>query len=157
MSNASSAAQRETSDLGSELLRSACAIALLLGLFAFLAFAPRRDPAQTIAGLPCSVVSENTAGQILGTPVRLLPTTGTICRYVSAKDSERSLYVVARHDDDPSLGNATHRIGDSLYVRRGRHTFVFTVVGAGQDEATRLAIERSLAGAVARTVVARNR
>jgi hypothetical protein len=156
MSNDSFGAERETSEGRVEVARAAVATILLAGLFAALGFAPRNDPAKTIAGLPCSVVSENEASLVLGTTVRLLPSTGTLCRYVSTgAPLSRALIVVARREDEPSLGNGTHVVGRSLYARRDGHTYVLTVVGA--DGAAALADERTLAGALGRTDVARSR
>ena len=149
--------KREKSEGRTELARAFIAVALLLGLFAALGFAPRNDPAKTVAGLACSVVSENEASLVLGTRVRLLPSTGTLCRYVSTASVAPSLFVVARHDDDPSLGSGTHVVGQSLYVRRGKHTFVFTVVAPEAGPGAALVAERTLASALSRTMVAGTR
>jgi hypothetical protein len=72
-------------------------IAIILVIAAAFAFAPPRDPSKVIPGVACSVLSETEVGTVLGTPVRLVPTTGTVCRYVATDGStERSAIVVAR-------------------------------------------------------------
>jgi hypothetical protein len=71
-------------------------IALVLVVLAAFALAPSRDPSKTIPGIPCSVLSETEISGVVGTPVRLVPTTGTTCRYVALNDeASRSVVVTA--------------------------------------------------------------
>ncbi len=158
MSTISSRAPRETSQAATEVTRALVALVALIAIFGIVAFAPRLDPSKPVAGLACSVISENQAARALGTTVRLLPSTGTLCRYVSTTwNGQRSLYVVARSDDDPSLGSGTRRVGRSLYVRRDHRTYVVTVSAPDLDDAATYAVERNVAAAAVRTVVAARR
>jgi len=88
-----------TSTYDSEIspLRAAGAIALLVVVFSVFAFAPAHDRNKPIAGLACSVLSENEISGVLGAPMQLTPTTGNVCRYIStASYTSPSLIVVAR-------------------------------------------------------------
>jgi hypothetical protein len=77
------------------------AIAILLVIIAAFAFAPQRDPSKVVAGIPCSVIPETEISAVLGAPMRLLPTTGSVCRYVSTSgDVQRTVLVVA-HQGTP--------------------------------------------------------
>ncbi|MDB5042720.1 MAG: hypothetical protein JWN27_3446, partial [Candidatus Eremiobacteraeota bacterium] len=54
------------------------------------------DPANVVRGLPCSVLSENDISAVLGTTMRLMPSTGTVCQYASTSEvSNARLFVVA--------------------------------------------------------------
>ncbi|HWT05406.1 MAG TPA: hypothetical protein VN224_06595, partial [Xanthomonadales bacterium] len=49
----------------------------LFAMFAMFAFAPPRDPTKVVPGIPCSVLSENDIGAVLGAQMRLMPTSGS--------------------------------------------------------------------------------
>jgi len=71
-------------------------------MMAAFAFAPARDPSKVIPGVACSVLSESEIANVVGTPVRLSPTTGTVCRYVATEsDKERAVTVIARREISP--------------------------------------------------------
>lgn len=153
----------------SELKRAAMATVILVALFAMFAFAPPRDPTKVVAGIPCSVLSENEVGAVLGAPMRLMPTDGTICHYAStANGPSRALFVVARrepsvpnsigNDVTPvhGLGDAAARAGNTLYVRYGQHSYAFTVVPMTADGAPRIAEELRLAKLLHRQLIARH-
>ncbi len=77
-------------------------IAIIVAVVAAFAFAPPRDPSKVIPGVACSVLSETEISAVVGTPMRLSPTTGTVCRYVATQsDKERSVMVIARREVTP--------------------------------------------------------
>ncbi|HEX3549772.1 MAG TPA: hypothetical protein VHT53_05320 [Candidatus Elarobacter sp.] len=84
-----------TSDISPK--RAGIATLLLVAMFSIFAFAPPRDHSKLVRGIPCSVLSEDDISAALGTQVRLMPTSGTVCRYVSTTNgSSKSLIVIAR-------------------------------------------------------------
>ena len=84
----------------SKSTQGVAAIAIILLIVAALAFAPPRDPSKVVAGIPCSVIPETGISLVLGTPMRLLPTTGTVCRYISTtKDPQRTVLVIAQQGE----------------------------------------------------------
>ena len=82
------------------------------------------------------MLSENDIGAVLGAPMRLMPTSGSICQYVSTTYGAPSLFVVARRDPrtppswTPSIaglgGTAAHS-GNTLYCATAR-PYSFAVV-----------------------------
>jgi hypothetical protein len=135
----------------SSIGRAAGAIAAILALCALLAFAPRHDTTKVVGGAQCSILSEDQISAVLGTPMRLMPTTGAVCHYVSTETGGASaLFVIARREP-PTSASAT-----GLNVRYGSRWYVFTVVpnGAGVKP---LAEEIRLAKLVRRGVIAQNR
>jgi hypothetical protein len=66
-----------------ETARALGATALLASVFVLFVFVAPRDPSHVAAGATCSVLSENEIGRTVGAPVRLMPTGGGICEYVS--------------------------------------------------------------------------
>jgi len=77
-------------------------IAIIVAVLAAFAFAPPRDPSKVIPGVACSVLSETEISSVVGTPMRLSPTTGSVCRYVGTEsDKERSVVVIARRELTP--------------------------------------------------------
>jgi hypothetical protein len=77
-------------------------IAIILAIVGVFAFVPARDPSKVIPGVACSVMSETEIGAVIGSPVRLSPTTGTVCRYVATEgDNERSVLVIASREVTP--------------------------------------------------------
>ena len=77
-------------------------IAIIVAILAAFAFAPARDPSKVIPGVACSVLSETEISSVVGTPVRLSPTTGTVCRYVSTEsNTDRTVMVIARRELTP--------------------------------------------------------
>ncbi len=153
-----------------EFKRAAIATVVLVALFSLFAFVPRADPTKVVAGIPCSVLSEKEVSEVLGTPMRLMPTTGTICHYVSTGDgASRALFVVARHETSvptlmatdgvpvPGLGDAAVRTSNALYVRYGAHSYAFHIVPSSPADAPRVAEELRLAKLIRRPLIARNR
>lgn len=77
-------------------------VAIILAAMAAFAFVPARDPSKVIPGVACSVISEVEIGSVLGSPVRLSPSTGSVCRYVSTEGgSQRSVLVIAHRENTP--------------------------------------------------------
>jgi hypothetical protein len=77
-------------------------ITIIVAMLAAFAFVPARDPSKVIPGVACSVLSETEISSVVGTPVRLSPTTGTLCRYVATEASnERSVMVIATREVTP--------------------------------------------------------
>ena len=160
---------KETAD-PSEITRALIATVFAVGFCALFALAPGRDPAKVVPGVPCSVLSENAISGVMGAPMRLMPTSGTVCQYVStAAEDQRTLFVIARHDAAPphgwmaqnsvqinGLGNAAYRTDNALYVRYGSHAYTFHVVPQGGDAQT-FAQEVHLAKMMRPSLVAENR
>jgi hypothetical protein len=108
------------------------AVALIAGFVALFAFAPPRDRSKPIAGIPCSVLSENEISAALGAAVQLTPTNGAICQYVStASGVRRTLFVVAMREPHPVESETA---GTSVYARSGARTYALTVVTAADDK-----------------------
>ncbi len=77
-------------------------IAIIVAILAAFAFAPARDPSKVVPGVACSILSETEISAVVGTPMRLSPTTGTVCRYTATEsDKERSVMVIARREVTP--------------------------------------------------------
>jgi hypothetical protein len=114
-------------------------VAAILGL---LFFAPRNDPAKVIAGIPCSVLSENAIGSVLESPVRLMPTNGTTCEYVPTDaHAQRTVFVIAHTGP---FARDHQSANDPVRVRSGSHWYSIVVVsqqsgGSGHDDESRLA------------------
>jgi hypothetical protein len=148
-----------------EFKRALVATGVIGALFVALDLAPQRDPAQVVAGLPCSVISEDAIGTVLGEPVRLSPTSGTICQYVSTGATSRQLLVTARHDAalPASMSNGTHVSGigddaifapDALYVRHGSRSYTLALAPHDPNDALQ---ELRLAKLMHRQMIAQNR
>ena len=71
---------------------------VVAAIAAVFIFGPHRDPAKVVAGVPCSVIPETSIGAAVGTPVRLLPTTGTTCEYVSTGEKADLAVFVTAHE-----------------------------------------------------------
>jgi len=154
----------------SEIKRAAIATAILIALFAVLAFAApfQHDPAKVVAGVPCSVLSEDDISAVLGEPMRLMPTSGTVCQYVATgAGTSRALFVIAHHDASlpvamtgdsvtvPGLGDAAIRSAHALYVRYGSHSYTFDIVPQSANDAPPFAKELRLAKMMHRQMIAR--
>jgi hypothetical protein len=150
-----------------EIRGAAAATLVLVLLFIAFAFASRRDPTKLAAGIPCAMLSEDDATTVLGTPMRLMPTTGTICQYVSTGTSSRALFVIARHD--PTFprtvrdGVTLHGVGDEglrtsngTYVRYGGRSFKIIVVPQSPEDRTTATEELRIAIMMRRPMIARN-
>ena len=113
-----------------EIVRASFAVALLAVLFFVFAFAPARDPSQVAAGVPCSILSERQIGAVFGAPMRLRPTDGTVCQYVSTdRDKQGMLFVIARHDG--TQGSLGRVLDHKLNLRyEGRIYTLIAVAGA---------------------------
>jgi len=153
-----------------ELMRALGATALLIAIFFFFVLAAPHDPAKLVAGAPCSVLSETEISLVIGTPVRLMPTSGSICEYVSTGgEAQRTLFVVAKSDPAPpygwparavsvrDLGNAALRRDASLYVRFGNRAYIVTLVPQNSGTTGVFERERRLARMLGRSVIARNK
>ena len=91
--------------------KAVIATAVLIALFALLAFSPHHDPTKVAAGIPCSVLSETAIGTVLRTQVALMPTNGTTCQYVTTNARvHRTLFVVARHDHESAAVGVRERL-----------------------------------------------
>jgi hypothetical protein len=66
--------------------RAIAAVGLLVAFAVMFAFAPPANPANVVRGLPCSVLSENDISAVLGTTMRLMPSSGTVCQYASTSE-----------------------------------------------------------------------
>ena len=121
-----------------EIVRAACAVALLVVLFIAFAFAPARDPSKLVAGVPCSILSEQQIGAVFDAPMRLRPTDGTVCQYVSTDSHKQGMFfVIARHDD---TGVATNPNPNALPLRhRGRS---YTLIAIADPAHANLALLR---------------
>jgi hypothetical protein len=140
-------------DERNELVSASVAIALLAVLFLVFAFAPARDPSKLIAGIPCSIFSERQVGAVFGVPMRLRPTDGTICQYVSTDSGKQGmLFVIARHDD-PATSNLA---GHGLLIRHANRTCnVIAIADSAHPSVT--ALQQQLALLLERRVVANRR
>jgi hypothetical protein len=151
-----------------ELKKMLASVAIFVALFAMFAFAPPRDPTKVVPGIPCSVLSENDISAVLGAPMRLMPTSGSICQYVStATSGAPSLFVVARRDPrfpaepdtvpvDGLGGPAVHE-ANTLYVRYGAHAYTFAVVPQQTPDDRAFGKELQLARLLHRATIAQNR
>lgn len=153
-----------------ETKRAVAAIAILVALFSLLAFARPHDPTKVVSGVPCSVLSERDISAVLETEMRLMPTSGTICQYVSTGTaSSRTLFVIARHDTTvpasiaresvsvPHVGDAAMRSPNAVYVRYGTHAYTFDIVPASPNDRPHTAEELRLARMMHRPMIAQNR
>jgi hypothetical protein len=150
-----------------DLKAAAASLALLIALFAVFAFASPRDPTKVVAGLPCSILSEEQISGVLGTPMRLMPSSGAVCQYASTESGvERRLFVVARHETSlpgpardvvtlHGIGDAAIRSENGTYVRFGDRAFAFTIVPRAVAGANDAEHELRLATMVRRPLVAR--
>ena len=154
----------------SEPKRAVAAIAIFVALFSVLAFAHPHDQTKVVAGIPCSVLSEQDISAVLGTNMRLMPTSGTICQYVATSGgTSRTLFVVARHDATvpPSMvadGIPVHGVGDAalrtpnaVYVRYGSRSYTFDVIPRSPTDALPIGQELRLAKMMHRPMIAQNR
>lgn len=151
-----------------EFKRVLAATGVIGALFlALIVFAPQHDPTRVVAHMPCSVLSEDTIGVVLGTEMRLSPSGGTVCQYVSTSAASRTLFVIARHD--PALpatmasGTRIAGVGDEavrsqnvLYARYGSRAYTFDIVPHAGDDPRLFAQELRLARLLNNQMVAQN-
>jgi hypothetical protein len=129
MSNSDSPNVASGSDDLFPMRRAFAGVGILVAFAVMFAFAPPADPASVVNGLPCSVLSENNISAVLGTTMRLLPSTGTVCEYASASEvSGARLFVVA------------HRAPGTA-----RYTYTFAVVPRDGDRRAGVAERQQLA------------
>jgi len=132
--------------------KASIAAGITIALLALLFFAPRNDPAKVVAGIPCSVLSENTIGSVIESPVRLMPTSGTTCEYVPTDGrAQRTVFVIA-HREPPAIDHRT--ANEAVLVRNGSRWYSIVVVaqkgdGSGHDDESRLARLMTLTTTVA--------
>jgi hypothetical protein len=154
----------------SETKRAAAALAILVAVFSVLAFAHPHDQTKVVAGIPCSVLSERDISSVLRTEMRLMPSSGTICQYVSTGNgSSRTLFVIARHDATlpasaardsvsvPNVGDAAMRSPNAVYVRYGTRSYAFDIVPSSPTDTSHTAEELRLAKMMRRPMIAQNR
>lgn len=118
-------------------------VVLLIAAFIMMLYlAPRHDPSKLIAGMRCSVVSENDISALLHTPMRLVPTSGTVCQYVST-DARigRTLYVVAHGPQSPG----------------GAPAVAFKIFPRDGDDPAAAQLEMQLARMTSHSKIAQNR
>ena len=149
-------------------MRGAVAVVTLLALlFVAFALAAPHDPSRPERGVACSILSEMNVSTVLGTQMQLMPTNGTVCRYVAAgRRDAPTVFIVARHDLQPpagaepvpadGFGETTYRVGDTLYVRRAARAYTVIVAPPGAGNA-RFDQELHLAREMNRAIVAQNR
>jgi hypothetical protein len=153
-----------------DVKRATVATFVLLALIALFTFAVPRDPTKVVTGLPCSVLSEASVSAAFDTEMRLMPTTGTVCRYVATGGgSSRSLVVIARGGTSlppataqgsvalHGIGDAAVRIQNVLYARYGSRSYEFAIVPHAASDAEALAEEVRVAQMVHPAMVAENR
>ena len=146
------------------------AIGAVVALCLVFVFAPRHDATKVVTGMPCSVLSEAEISRALGTQMRLMPTSGAVCRYVSTgMTAAPSLFVIARHDptEPPSIardGVPVRGVGDEavsstngLYVRYGSRSYTFIIVPQTAAHGSPLAAELRLAKMVNYATIAQTR
>ena len=143
------------------------AVAILVLLFVAFALAAPHDPSKPERGVACSVLSEMNVSTVLGTQMQLMPTNGTVCRYVAtSKRDAPTVFIVARHGLQPpagadpvpadGFGESTYRVGDTVYVRHAARAYTVIVAPTG-DGGARFDQELHLARAMNRAIVAQNR
>jgi len=136
-----------------ELIGASVALGTFALLFLTFAFAPARDPSKTLAGTPCSIFAEREIGAVFGAPMRLRPTDGTVCQYVSTdSDKQGMLFVIARHDDSVPGRFAGH--GLSLRYRNRTYRLIAIADPAHADAA---ALQQQLALSLERRLIAKRR
>jgi hypothetical protein len=121
--------------------RAIAAVGILVAFAVLFAFAPPANPAKVVQGLPCSVLSENDISAVLGTTMRLMPSSGTVCGYASTSEvTSARLFVVAHRQP----GTA-------------RYAYTFAVVPRNGDRQVAAAVQRQLAQLSHHQLVAQNR
>jgi len=132
-------------------------VAVIIAALALCIFGPRHDPTKVVAGIPCSVVSETEIGAALGTPMQLMPSDGTICRYVPTDPhSTHTLYIIAQRGIAPTtaLPGAAAATPPEVTVRAGTHRYIVRIVPAAPNLDATYAAELRLAKLVQRPVIA---
>ena len=140
---------------GTQAAATFAVIAILVAAFAFV---PARDPTEVVPGIACSVLSESDISTALRGSMRLMPTDGTVCRYVSVDGNrERTLIVVARHESSPGSGPALFRRGATMFVRDRSRTYGLVIVPTEADSKTAYGEEMRLADLIHQSrILARN-
>ena len=100
----------------------------------------------------------------------MMPTSGTICQYVSTgTGASRTLFVIARHDASvpasiardsvsvTNVGDAAMRSPNAVYVRYGTHAYTFDIVPSSPSDPPHTAEELRLARMMHRPMIAQNR
>ena len=132
---------------------------IIIAVLALCIFGPRHDPTKVVIGMPCSVLSETQIGAALGTPVQLMPSDGTICRYVPT-DPRRTntIYVIAQRGIMPSdattIADSAATALPAVTVRNGARRYTLRVVPAASDTHAAYAAELRLAKLIQRPVIA---
>jgi hypothetical protein len=121
--------------------RAIAAVAILVAFAVIFAFAPPANPAKVVQGLPCSVLSETDISAVLGTTMRLMPSSGTVCQYASTSEvTSARLFVVAHRQPGAA-----------------RYAYTFAVVPRGGDGRVGAAEQRQLVKLSHHQLVAQNR
>jgi hypothetical protein len=152
-----------------ESKRALIAAFVLLALFALFAYVAPHDPTKVLSRVPCAVVSEQQVSDVLGAPMRLLPTSGTVCQYASTSgESTPALFVIARSNPNlpvagatnvplTGIGDAAILASDALYVRYGARSYKFTMAPQSPNDASTSGEELRLAAMMTRPTVAQSR
>jgi hypothetical protein len=156
-------------ETAAESKRSVAAALLLIALFALFAYVAPNDPTKVLSHAPCSVVSEQQVSDVLGTPMRLLPTSGAVCQYASTSgEPAPTLFVIARSNPNlpeagatniplSGIGDAAILAADALYVRFGARSYKFTMAPQAPHDAATSGEELRLAAMMTRPLLARSR
>jgi len=136
-------------------------VVIVIAALALCIFGPRHDPTKVVIGMPCSVLSEAEIGATLGTPMQLMPSDGTICRYVPTDPRHtHTLYIIAQRGIVPSdattIPEPASASSPAVTVRTGTRRYTVRIVPAAPDSAASYAAEMRLAKLVQRPVIAAN-
>jgi hypothetical protein len=137
-------------------------VVIVIAALALCVFGPRHDPTKVVVGMPCSVLSEAEIGATLGTPMQLMPSDGTICRYVPTDPRHtHTLYIIAQRGIVPSdatvLADSASAASPAVTVRTGTRRYTVRIVPAAPDSRAVYATEMRVAKLVQRPVIAANR
>ena len=72
-------------------------IGFLVAALVALPLVGKHDPDRLVPGVPCSILTEDQVGSILGGPVRLMPTDGQTCIYASTGEAPAREVLVTVH------------------------------------------------------------
>jgi hypothetical protein len=146
-----------------EITRAGIAtVAIVIAALALCIFGPRHDPTKVVAGIPCSVLSETEIGAALGTPMELMPSDGTICRYVPTNPGHtHTLYIIAQRGIVPSeattISDTTPDTSPAVTVRTGTRRYTVRIIPAAPNPHGAYAAELRVAKLGQHPVIAANR
>lgn len=137
-------------------------VAIVIAALALCIFGPRHDPTKVVVGIPCSVLSETEIGAALGTPMQLMPSDGTICRYVPTNSGHtHTLYIIAQRGIVPSeattISDTAPGASPAVTVRTGSRRYIVRIVPAAPNPGGAYAAELRVAKLVQHPIIAANR